>query len=522
MSDFSKIHLQTLFSKELTFDPITDNYTRQVHNALGSFVNTKIPTKPILVHKSATFLKELNLEIDDDKTFLDIVSGAKPFGNFQSFAMCYGGHQFGNWAGQLGDGRAINIAETQVDKKNWTFQLKGAGPTPYSRGADGFAVLRSSIREYLCSEAMHRLNVPTTRALSLSLTGDKVTRDILYNGNPADENGAVVCRVSPSFIRFGSFEIFTARNELDELKNLVDFTIRHHYPELGSPNKEAYVKLFAEVAKKTGKMIVDWQRVGFVHGVMNTDNMSIHGLTIDYGPYGWLEEYNPNWTPNTTDSSHKRYRFGNQPNIALWNLTQLANSIYPLVNEAEPFNKILTQFKNDFEHNYQTMLANKIGFKIVSKQIIQLNRTLLDLLQKSELDMTIFYRNLTQLDMGNPSSHLATIKASTYLPSAQFDDLEVEWNTWLADYSNLLANENWNSVDRVLAMNKTNPKYVLRNWMAQMAIDEADKGNYELIDELYNLLLKPYDEQPDKIKWFAKRPEWANEKIGCSMLSCSS
>ncbi len=522
MINFSEIKLFPSFSKNLPFDPIKENYTRQVQRAFGSFVSTKKPSKPSLIHISDAFLKELNLKIDNDSDFLSIVSGDKSFQDFNSFAMCYGGHQFGNWAGQLGDGRAINIAETEIQDKKWTFQLKGAGPTPYSRGADGFAVLRSSIREYLCSEAMFHLGVPTTRALSLTLTGDYVTRDMLYNGNPEDEQGAVVCRVSPSFIRFGSFEIFTSRNEVEELKKLVDFTIQNHFPELGEMSKKTYLKFFAEVAKKTGEMIVHWQRVGFVHGVMNTDNLSILGLTIDYGPYGWLEDYNPDWTPNTTDSTNRRYQFGNQPNIALWNLTQLANAIYPLVKEAEPFNEILTTFKTEFEHNYQVMLADKIGVKSLTQEVILLNIELLDLLRKSEIDMTIFYRELTEFEGENPYNHIVKIKTSSYLSGTHFDDIEIQWKTWLTKYALLLKEENWTDKERKESMNKINPKYVLRNWMSQMAIDEAEKGNYQLINELYNLLLKPYDNQPAMEKWFVKRPDWANNKIGSSMLSCSS
>ncbi|MFA7272865.1 MAG: YdiU family protein [Crocinitomicaceae bacterium] len=522
MTDFNQLHWSPVFSNELPFDPIQGNYTRQVNQVMGSFVKPRIPSHPALVHVSSHFLSELNLTIEDENEFLAVVSGAKPFANYPSFAMNYGGHQFGNWAGQLGDGRAINIGETTIHQQPWTFQLKGAGPTPYSRGSDGLAVLRSSIREYLCSEAMHALGVPTTRALSLAITGDKVTRDILYNGNPAEEKGAIVCRVSPSFIRFGSFEIFTSRNELDQLKELLDYTIVHHYPELGAPSKYTYLKCFAEIAKRTGEMIVHWQRVGFVHGVMNTDNLSILGLTIDYGPYGWLEDYNPDWTPNTTDSSHRRYRFGNQPNIALWNLTQLANTLYPLINEAEPFNQILTDFKNEFEHKYQVMLSAKIGLKTVNKATIELNADLLDLMRKSEMDMTIFYRELSELEMSNPLNHLLKIKNASYLAPNHFDDLEIQWKAWLNRYVDQLNLENWSQSERVTAMNVTNPKYVLRNWMAQLAIDEADKGDYGLIDELYNLLLKPYDNQPEMVKWFAKRPDWAKEKVGCSMLSCSS
>ena len=272
--------------------------------------------------------------------------------NTNPYAMCYGGHQFGHWAGQLGDGRAINLAEVEHKGKSWVLQLKGAGETPYSRTADGLAVLRSSIREYLCSEAMFHLGVPTTRALSLVLSGDKVLRDVMYDGNQAYEKGAIVSRISPSFLRFGSFEIFAARKDTENLKNLVDYTIKHHFTHLGVSSKENYINFFKEVSERTLKMIIDWQRVGFVHGVMNTDNMSILGLTIDFGPYGWLEGFDFGWTPNTTDRQHKRYRYGNQPNIGLWNLYQLANALYPIIEEVDPLNTILEQYKIDFEKQF--------------------------------------------------------------------------------------------------------------------------------------------------------------------------
>jgi uncharacterized protein YdiU (UPF0061 family) len=226
---------------------------------------------------------ELNLDELKPKDFLAYFSGQKLIPGSIPFAMCYGGHQFGNWAGQLGDGRAINLCEIKGKTQTWATQLKGAGHTPFSRTADGLAVLRSSVREYLCSEAMFYLGVPTTRALSLSLSGDAVLRDVLYDGNPAYEKGAIVSRISPSFLRFGSFEIFTARDDLKNLKVLVDYTIKHHFPHLGAPSKENYIAFFKEVTERTLKMIIAWQRVGFVHGVMNTDNMSILGLTIDFG-----------------------------------------------------------------------------------------------------------------------------------------------------------------------------------------------------------------------------------------------
>ena len=266
--------------------------------------------------------------------------------------MCYGGHQFGHWAGQLGDGRAINLAEVIHNEKRWALQLKGAGETPYSRTADGLAVLRSSIREHLCSEAMFHLGVPTTRSLSLMLTGDAVLRDMLYDGNAAYEKGAVVCRVAPSFIRFGNFQIFTSRGDLKTVKVLTDYTIKHFFPHLPTGTPEGYLEFFREVVERTRKMILHWQRVGFVHGVMNTDNMSILGLTIDYGPYGWLEGYDPGWTPNTTDAQTKRYRFGDQPVVALWNLLQLANALYPLIEQAEPMEEILQGFRSIYKQEY--------------------------------------------------------------------------------------------------------------------------------------------------------------------------
>ena len=280
--------------------------------------------------------------------------------------MAYGGHQFGNWAGQLGDGRAINLGEViGRDGQHWALQLKGAGATPYSRTADGLAVLRSSIREFLCSEAMHHLGVPTTRALSLIQTGEQVMRDMMYDGNAEFEPGAVVCRVSPSFVRFGNFQLFAARDELDELRALTNFVIQQHFPhllgdlELESP--ELVAAFFDAVCQRTVRMVVEWMRVGFVHGVMNTDNMSILGLTIDYGPYGWLDDYDPDWTPNTTDAQHRRYRYGQQANVALWNCYQLANALYPLVNNSQPLEASLEAFQASYQSEWHSMMASKLG-----------------------------------------------------------------------------------------------------------------------------------------------------------------
>jgi uncharacterized protein YdiU (UPF0061 family) len=402
-------------------------------------------------------------------------------------------------------------------------QLKGAGKTPYSRTADGLAVLRSSIREYLCAEAMHYLGVPTTRSLSLIQSGDEVLRDILYNGNPAYEKGAIVCRVAPSFIRFGSFEMLTARNELKNLKEFTEFTIKHYFPEIKGEPKEQYIQFFKTVADRTREMILHWQRVGFVHGVMNTDNMSIHGITIDYGPYGWLENYDPNWTPNTTDSQNRRYRFGNQPQVAQWNLYQLANALYPLINEAKPLEDILESFMNDFNEDYKVMFLSKLGIFTSTNTDSELIVDLEENLQLSETDMTIFFRNLGKVKKEDSTEMaLEKIKDAFYIPQEIANNVLENWKNWFDLYLKRLNDEQLSDEDRQAKMNKINPKYVLRNYMAQLSIDAADKGDFSLVGELYLLLQKPYDEQPDMEKWFARRPDWARSKVGCSMLSCSS
>ncbi len=519
-----KININDSFNKELPADPILENTRRQVTKACFSFVKPKQTANPEMLHVSPDMLDNLGLTEADGKSeaFLNIFTGNEVLENTKPYAMCYGGHQFGSWAGQLGDGRAINLFEVEHDNTNWALQLKGAGETPYSRTADGLAVLRSSIREYLCSEAMHHLGVPTTRALSLALSGDEVLRDVLYNGNPAYEKGAIVSRVAPSFLRFGSFEILAARQDIETLNTLVDYTIKHHFSYLGKPSKESYVQFFAEVTERTLQMIIHWQRVGFVHGVMNTDNMSILGLTIDYGPYGWLEDFNFGWTPNTTDSQHKRYRYGNQPNIGLWNLYQLANALFPLIEDAEKLEAILNKYKVDFETQSLKMMRNKLGLELVDDLDTQLIQNLEDNLQLSETDMTIFFRSLGDFKKENPTDGIKIVANAFYHPTEISDAIRQNWNNWFVRYASRLQKETTIDEARKEQMNTVNPKYVLRNYMAQLAIDAADKGDYSLIDELFQLLKNPYNEQPHNEKWFVKRPDWARHKVGCSMLSCSS
>ena len=525
INKMKNLKIKNRFTAELPADPDLTNEIRQVKDTLFSYVNPVKPSSPKLIHASQEVAELVGISKDEiqSEEFLNVFSGKEILPESHPYAMCYAGHQFGNWAGQLGDGRAINLMEVENNNQFYTLQLKGAGKTPYSRTADGLAVLRSSIREYLCAEAMQYLGVPTTRSLSLALSGDQVLRDILYNGNPAYEKGAIVCRVAPSFIRFGSFEMLTARNELKNLKQFVEYTIQHYFPEIKGEPKEQYLQFFQKVADTTREMILHWQRVGFVHGVMNTDNMSIHGITIDYGPYGWLENYDPDWTPNTTDSQNRRYRFGNQPQVAQWNLFQLANSLYPLVNEAAPLEKILDSFMTEFENDYKTMFLSKLGIFTSSESDDKIIKGLEEILQLSETDMTIFFRNLSKIKKEDSVEQaFEKIEYAFYIPEEIRENILDAWQKWFTVYLKRLNAEELSDEERALKMNQINPKYVLRNYMAQLAIDAADKDDYSLVDELFQLLKNPYDEQPESEKWFAKRPDWARTKVGCSMLSCSS
>jgi uncharacterized protein YdiU (UPF0061 family) len=522
-----KLNIADTFTTQLPQDNRLENYRRQVFDACFSFVEPKTFENPQLIHVSKDVLQSLGFTEEDSNAFKDLVAGQNLPQNLKPYAMCYGGHQFGNWAGQLGDGRAINLAQIVHQGLSQTIQLKGAGATPYSRSADGFAVLRSSIREHLCSEAMYYLGVPTTRSLSLSLSGEDVLRDVMYDGNPAYEKGAIVCRVAPSFIRFGNFELFASRNDTKTLQKLADYTINEYFPNIeANQTKDSYLSFFESVFNKTIDMIVEWQRVGFVHGVMNTDNMSIHGITIDYGPYGWLEDYNLGWTPNTTDNQHKRYRFGNQPQVAFWNLIQLANALVPLIKETDALESILDQYHSKYLNKYIAMMSKKLGFQAVAEGDKELVLDLESLLMLAETDMTIFFRLLSNFDkdekLSEDDTFLSFIKPAFYNFETLKASDKIEWFQWLKRYQLRLKTEDSSNEARQVQMNKTNPKYVLRNYMAHLIIEDADKGDYNLLNEIFELLKNPYSEQSKYKKWFTKRPDWAKEKIGCSMLSCSS
>jgi len=518
--------------RALPADPGDGHARRQVQNACLAFVDPTPTAAPTLIAHASEVAELLGLTAQDctSSAFTQVFSGNALLAGMQPYATCYGGHQFGNWAGQLGDGRAINLGDACTqDGNTLTLQLKGAGETPFSRTADGLAVLRSSVREFLCSEAMFHLGVPTTRALSLCLTGDQVMRDMLYDGNAANEPGAVVCRVAPSFTRFGHYQMLTARGETDLLEKFFNHNSVRDFPELAnvSAGTERVLAWFQEVSSRTALMVAHWMRVGFVHGVMNTDNMSVLGETIDYGPYGWLEDYDPNWTPNTTDAGNKRYRFAHQPAVAQWNLLQLANALFPLVNEAAPLEQILADFETTYVAHYQNMQAQKLGLAAFLTDDAPLFEALEAVLVLTEVDMTLFYRSLACLDATagarDNSADLTGILSSSLYDSASLDgDIKNAWNGWLHNYAARLRADNKEPAVRRTQMNKVNPLYVFRNYLAQLAIDAAAEGDFSRIHQQLDILRNPYTEQPGCEEFAAKRPDWARTRVGCSMLSCSS
>lgn len=518
------------FVRELPADQETRNFRRQVVGAAYSRVQPTPVLNPQLIAYSPEAAALVDLEIDPyaSSEFAEVFGGNRLLPGMDPFAMCYGGHQFGSWAAQLGDGRAINLGEVLNRRgEHWTLQLKGAGPTPYSRTADGLAVLRSSVREFLCSEAMYHLGVPTTRALSLVLTGENVLRDMFYDGHARKELGAVVCRVAPSFTRFGNFQIFASRGDTENLRRLVDFTIRADFPELGEPSLDVIAAWFAEVCRRTAEMVVHWMRVGFVHGVMNTDNMSILGLTIDYGPYGWLENYDPTWTPNTTDAGGRRYCFAQQPQVAMWNLLQLANALAPLFSDAEPLQRGLDGYAVSYNELWPRMVCRKLG---LSEYRPDTDGPLIDQLFKIlplvETDMTIFFRRLEAIDTGLEAAQdrelVEQLSDAFYLPEQLTDDAIASWAQWLRLYQKRLVGSSFSREERLACMRAVNPKYVLRNYLAQLAIDQAEAGDTSLISRLLDVLRQPYADQPEHEAYAVKRPEWARHRAGCSMLSCSS
>ena len=473
-------------------EDLSSRLTPQYH---GSYVQAHRPQSPRLLAWSRSLAALMGFSPDQ---FLAELSGQRSWASAKPVALRYGGHQFGHWAGQLGDGRAMTIAEIEHHNRTFELQLKGAGRTPYSRTADGKAVLRSSLREYVCSEAMHFLGVPTTRALSLVLTGESVIRDILYSGNPQPEPGAICSRVAESFLRFGNFQIHAAHQEEERLRELLTYTLERYYPG------HTTLSFFEELMDRTAFMVSEWMRVGFVHGVMNTDNMSILGLTIDYGPFGWLDEFDLNWTPNTTDASHHRYAYGKQPQVCYWNLARLAEALAVV----EPgVIKAIEKFPSLYLGHFKAMVNAKLGLTQDSDTLAQ---SYFEIMQNLKGDMTIFHRYLMR----------------------QLQNVEVEWQDCF--YESLTTEDrsrlaawlvSWRALtdgNSLARMQKVNPVFIPRNYILQLAIDEVSRGEEKLLREIELALETPYEENEFNLRFLVKRPDWARDKVGCSTLSCSS
>ena len=502
------------FTQKFPGDFSENTMQRQTPEVLFCFIKPAEFQNTKLIDFNENLSVEIGLgALENDKDFL--VAQNLP-SNVRTYATAYAGHQFGNWAGQLGDGRAIYAGEIINENHQTEIQWKGAGATPYSRHADGRAVLRSSIREYLMSEAMFHLGIPTTRALSISKTGEDVIRDIQYSGNPQKEQGAVVVRTAESFLRFGHFELLSARNQTDLLKQLADYTIENFYPEVNSENNHnKYLDWFQAVCDRTLKMIIDWYRVGFVHGVMNTDNMSILGLTIDYGPFSMMDGYDLEFTPNTTDLPGKRYAFGKQGQISHWNLATLANAIFPLVNDADALEKILDNYGKKFWTDHDKMLANKFGLDEVLQEDERFFTDWQQLMQDLNLDYTLFFQSLEK--------PVLDIKIDDFSNSFYRKLSESELSrlsNFIEKYQKRKHRNKISEQESLELMSKTNPKFILRNYLLFEAIQDAEQDNYERFFELKEALENPYENRFPQFN--QKRPSKYDNQTGCSQLSCSS
>lgn len=521
------LKLHNRLPEQFEADPIKEVYPRQVEELYSYTTPTPAP-EPRLICVSQPLLSSMGLQLEDFEQgkLLDLFSGHASHPNAKPYSTCYGGFQFGQWAGQLGDGRAIHIGDLSMPNGSVeSLQLKGAGPTPYSRHADGYAVLRSSVREFLCSEAMHHLGIPTTRALCLLSTGKPIVRDMFYDGNPKAEPGAIVCRTSPSFLRFGHFDLLKSRQQHEQLKKLIHFAMDCDTQPWAGHDDESMLAWYASVCERTLDLAIHWQRVGFVHGVLNTDNMSLLGESIDYGPYGWLEDFDLQWTPNTTDSDGKRYSYGKQPSICYWNLQRLAEAIAPAFENSKDLLKPLEDYKRNFPKRWQEMMLKKMGLLPSSKQDqdqLWIQKTL-ELLSSQSADYTLFFRSLSELQGQLAQSSSLERLANDFYREPN-PELKQQLESWLKSYREKVQQQSWGKDDgqRQINMKATNPKYVLRNFLCQTAIEMAEQGDESEIQRLLEIFEKPYDDQPNWNAYATKRPDWAKDKAGCSTLSCSS
>ena len=495
----------------MTVDSVTQLQLDNSFAALPADFYTRLEPRPLnaprLLHanEQAAELIGLSPQALQSEAFLQVCAGQQPLPGGQTLAAVYSGHQFGVWAGQLGDGRAHLLGEVVGPQGNWELQLKGSGMTPYSRMGDGRAVLRSSVREYLASEAMQGLGIPTTRALAVVVSDDPVVRETV-------ETAAVVMRMSPSFVRFGSFEHWSSRRQPDQLRQLTDYVIDKFYPQCrdaganGVPGPDGDVlRLLTEVTRRTALLMADWQAVGFCHGVMNTDNMSILGLTLDYGPYGFMDTFQLGHVCNHTDTEG-RYAWNRQPSVALWNLYRLAGSLHSLVSDVDALRGVLDGYEAIFVQAFHQRMAAKLGLSQWRAEDEPLLDALLKLMHEQRADFTLAFRRLADAVRGQTQG---------------FEDLFIDREAARAWYERLAARhaeDDMGAVARADAMDAVNPLYVLRNHLAEQAIRAAKAGDASEIDTLLRLLRDPYTEKAGYDSYAALPPDWA----GGLEVSCSS
>ncbi|SEA78798.1 protein adenylyltransferase SelO [Paraburkholderia sartisoli] len=486
---------------------------------LGTTFLTRLPAAPLPAPHVVGFSAEtaallgFDSSIAQDPTFAEFFSGNTTRdwpAQALPYATVYSGHQFGVWAGQLGDGRALGLGEVEHDGTRLELQLKGGGRTPYSRMGDGRAVLRSSIREYLCSEAMHHLGIPTTRALCVIGSDQPVRREEV-------ETAAVVTRVAPSFVRFGHFEHFYSNDRVDALRSLADHVIERFYPALKEAD-DPYLALLGEAVRSTADLMVEWQAVGFCHGVMNTDNMSILGLTIDYGPFGFMDAFDANYICNHSDNQG-RYAYRMQPQIAYWNLFCLAQGLLPLFGgryeesvrgerAVQDAQRVLEGFKERFAPALERRMREKLGLETAQPGDDQLANSLFEIMHANRADFTLTFRHLARLSKRDASGD-APVR-DLFLDRAAFD-------TWAAGYRTRLAHETRDDASRAIAMNRVNPKFVLRNHLAETAIRKAKEKDFSEVERLAAVLRRPFDEQPENEAYAALPPDWASSlEVSCS------
>ena len=480
-----------------------DNTYARLPEAFYAKLNpTSFDSPPYLIsfNPAAAELIDLDPEQAKRPEFAGVFGGSMLVPGMEPLAMLYSGHQFGVYVPQLGDGRAILLGEVRNERgEKWDLHLKGAGLTPFSREGDGRAVLRSTIREYLCSEAMHGLGIPTTRALCIVGSDHQVYREQV-------ETGAMLVRMAPSHVRFGSFEILYYRKQHEQLKILADYVIANHFPNLvHGPDK--YARFFSEVVERTARLIAQWQAIGWAHGVMNTDNMSIHGITLDYGPFGFIDDYDPGFICNHSDHNG-RYAFNQQPYIGLWNLSCLAQALLPLAQKEE-LKAALDRYTPLCEGQYMELMRAKFGLIETKEEDASLIQDLLALMQLHHVDYTSFLRALGLFQTGSAS--LNEPLRDLFLDRESFDK-------WAHRYEERLREERSRGEDRLIRMNRVNPKYVLRNYLAQTAIEKAQQKDFSEIDRLLTLLQNPYSDQPSMDVYAAPPPNWGKHLA----VSCSS